>query len=461
MRKLCAGIGVVCLLVFAVGTLGLSAQSSVNDQRDRRQLKEIEANLPLIVTAAGKLESYARDALAIAFAIGLLGLCSAAIAQLAKEPKWPVTTVGVIIGCLTLINSMLLVFDNKTLNGLAREATDTVEALVGDFKSYFALFSNAAVPPPLSPGDRLEAEGYLQHVARLQLDLTALEARANEGGYTLKVNKKLQLIRETHSVGATENPKPALWMPFLDGSVAVAAQQKDAWLTAPPYDANRIGVVGVGGCSTATAAREMARYNAIESVARDLVGKNRGLDLDLVMNALERNAQEARNSFSRDASGVYWHGMLLYFQRAILGPDLIDKDDKKPVAVLHTQLSIPLPSSKSTTVTAAVTSKKPEDGSFEFAATLSREDGGVRFALTGITVHWDGSVGTTRWIFRMRANDKDLLTIPLHRYDDQGRPTRCFIRPEEREAGRRDAWRQAMTGPTAGNITLSIDALKP
>ena len=455
MRKLCTRVGVVCLLVVAFGTLSLSAQTTFNDQRDQRKLNEIVANLPLVVVEAGRLERYAWEALAVALTIGLLGLCSAAAGQLAKAPKVPVTAVGVVIGGLTLFNSTVLVFDYKTLNGLAREARDIVQALTGQSDQYRVLVGQNGTDP-LSPDSRVVAEEHLQNVAHLQQDLTALEARANEGGYTLRVNKKLQKIRETRTVGAIENPKPLVWMPLFDGPVALAAQQKPDWLTAAPYDVNRIGVVGIGGCSTATGAREMARYNAIESVARDLVKANRGMDLDLVMNALERNAQQARDYFYRDANGMYWHSMLLYFQRAILDVGLIDPQDPKPDPVFHTQLSVPVPASGSTTVTIAAVSKKPEDGSFEFVATLSREDAGVRFALGGIAVHWDGSIGTTRWIFRIRANDRDLLTVPLHRYDDEGRPTRCFVREEERTA-----WRQATIGAATGTITLGIDALKP
>jgi len=99
---------------------------------------------------------------------------------------------------------------------------------------------------------------------------------------------------------------------------------------------------------------------------------------------------------------------------------------------------------------------KPDDGSFEFVTSLSREARGSRFALESFTIHQDGSVGTTRWIFRLRANGQDLFTIPLHRYEDEGHPTRCVVRDEEQKA-----WRQALIPVSSGQFTLDIDALKP
>lgn len=451
MLKHASRFGLLCLLVLAAGAVAVSAQSPIDDQRDQRQIKAIETNLPTIAAQAGKLERYAVGVLLMAITVGLLGIISAALPHLTRTPKWLATTMGIVIAALTLINTVWFIFDYKTLKSLGKDGHDAVQTLPEELKNYQLL-----VPDLASPDARKAAEATLQNVARLQQDLNNLEARANEGGYTLGVNKKQSLIRATHATGATAAPATGSWMPFFTLPVALAQAGKPDWLGAAPSDANRVGTVGIGGCTTVTGAREMARYNAIESVARNLIQKYPRMDLDLTMNALERNAQEARNYFYRDANGVYWHSMLLFFQRGILGPDLIQPDEKKPRPVFHVQQSFPAPSSGTVALTVKAAANNPDDGSFEFVLAVSPENRGSRLALQGLATHQDGSLLTTRWIFRLRANGQEMFTIPLHRYEDEGHPTRCVVREEEKKA-----WRQAMIPASPRQITVDIDALKP
>jgi hypothetical protein len=79
--------------------------------------------------------------------------------------------------------------------------------------------------------------------------------------------------------------------------------------------------------------------------------------------------------------------------------------------------------------TLRVSAKDPANGDFGFSATIDGEN--RTFSLRRIDVYSDGGPGGTRWIFRFTANGKPLLTIPLRRYEDSGKPTRCYIRNEE------------------------------
>ena len=439
---------VVAILFTAVAVSAVSAQS-INDERDRRKLQRIEQNVPMIRGKATELDGWGNDSFYMALAIGILGLCSAALPQIPNSPKSLGTAVGLLVGALTLINAKFFVFDATTLHALAKNARDSVDVLDDQAKQYHDL-----EPTMEQPATREESERILHSVAHLQQELNGLERRANEGGYTLNVNTKVDLIREEHGLAAA-SIRPAA-KPMLFGETALmAAEQKPRWVDSPPYDASQVGVVGIGGCSTLTAAREMARYNAIETMARRLVSSNSGLNLDATMTALERNAQESRNYSFKDGTGLYWHHMLISFRRSILTRDIVDTPDGPSQAPVHNDISLPIPSSGSSRVVASVISAKPQDGSFDLIGNLSREaTNRVRFVLTGINVRWDGSVGTTKWIFRIGLGDQ-ALSIPVHRYEDQGRPTRCVLRPEEQQL------RQVSASVAATTVKLGIDAIRP
>jgi hypothetical protein len=168
------------------------------------------------------------------------------------------------------------------------------------------------------------------------------------------------------------------------------------------------------------------------------------------MNFLERNAQEANNYFSFNPySKLYWHNMLLFFNRSILAPKVLQTVGQ---AKLRSQWKVtqPIQAGYLGTLTVHAPAKNVTGrGRFEFDLLVQSDAKQSRLALSEIRVWEDTSPGTTRWIFKIRVNGADAIAVPLSRYEDEGKPTRYLVR------------RAAIPLPPGGPLVLEVEGLKP
>jgi hypothetical protein len=224
-------------------------------------IKRLEGNLPEIRQAADQLARYAPIVKGIGLAILLLGIVAGALSQMESPSKRLKATgwvVGILISTLTAFSSFYFVMDHKTLRFLAQDGRNVAKAIEEDINSYQrALGLN-------TPEAKTAAGKYLQTIARRQQRLQELEHQAQSGGQTLNVNKEIQFVVPLSTSAARGLP------PERGGWFSVYAAEQPGWITKPPYDQYRIGVVGVGAASTAVGAEEAARYNAMETLAAQL-----------------------------------------------------------------------------------------------------------------------------------------------------------------------------------------------
>ncbi len=393
--------------------------------QEQPEIKGIERNLPEILQAADQLARYAPIVKAIGLVVGMLGLVAGAIGHMQSPTKWHQAagwTVGIVISALTFVSSFYFVLDHKTLRFLAQDARDVADRVKDDVEQY-----RSALTAQNSRTAGQRAGNLLRDVARNQQKLQELEQRAREGGHTLRVNLQIPFVAPVNdSAGIWPRPAPGGWMS------AFAAENRPDWLLKPPYDQYRVGVVGTAAASTSTGAVEAARYNAMEALARQLRARQPGLDLDALMIFLERNAQGARNHFTYNSySRLYWHSMLVFFNRSLLEPKALESMGRVKLDS-QWKMTQPIKAGYAGDLTVAAPAKNVTGkGRFEFLLAVQSDAGAARVELKEIRVYEDTSVGTTRWIFKIRANGQEAIAVPLSRYEDEGQPTRYVVRQEE------------------------------
>jgi len=428
--------------------------------QEQPDIKRLEQNLPEIQQAAKELARYAPIVKVIGLVVGVLGLVAGAIGQMQSQTKWhkaAAWAVGIVISALTFVSSYYFVLDHKTLSFLAQDAQSVVEAIKDKVGQY-----RQALKVQNSPTEARRANNLLREIARNQQKLQEMEQQTREGGHTLRVDKYISFVAPVNdSAGIWPRPAPGGWMS------AYAAENEPEWLSKPPYDQYRVGVVGVAAASTSAGAVEAARYNAMVAMARQLRVRQPGLDLDALMSFLERNAQGARNHFTFNSySRLYWHSMLVFFNRSLLEPKALES--LRPVKLASQWkmthpikagysgvLTVQAPASGWRTVGSGGPANNPTGrGQFEFVLAVQSDAKEARLELEEIRVYEDTSVGTTRWIFKIRVNGQEAIAVPLSRYEDEGKPTRYVVRKEDNR-------RATIPLKGGGPLVLEVEGFKP
>jgi hypothetical protein len=94
------------------------------------------------------------------------------------------------------------------------------------------------------------------------------------------------------------------------------------------------------------------------------------------------------------------------------------------------------------------------EGAFEVVFNIKRlPNGAASASVAGINVFEDASLGSTRWSFAVLSGSKVKISLPVQRWEDSGRPTRCTIDPT--------AGFSAEVATSDSGVPLTVVALKP
>jgi hypothetical protein len=232
---------------------------------------------------------------------------------------------------------------------------------------------------------------------------------------------------------------------------------------------------GTGGCNLLAQAEEQSRVAAVEKLVASL-------SKDAALGVTSANRDTLREYVAKYATRSQ-SGNLDKFQTTltlnptftnprVLGPFLQSGKSTASVSreqridVIRRQVSSSNPNAEvdgfletSATIppqggVVTLQARDRKKGSFVFTFSMDPTgQGTARLALRGIEINEDASGGSTRWSFEVLSGGTIILSLPVQRWDDSAKPTKCSFDA--------DAGFFATVKSSTSGVPLTIVGLKP
>ncbi len=383
----------------------LVATPSVGQQKDLAtaltSAKHVESWFPY-------LQAHANWCELITLAVIILGALPTVLALSSKNyMKTVVASIAAVIAILAGIKSVILQADKENYRSILVDAQEAVHTLYSDRDEFAELLKLNS--EPLSD----EESAVFQQKFKASSDqLVRLKERAKTLGIAL-------------FLPASNSKKTVA---FFESNVVHAAQASKVLSTYSTPSAYMS--VGSGACSTTFGAREYARYEARRLIANQIRPNVSPEELVGLMSAIDEDVRDLRGLVSRHpSSGLFIQRAEATLDRTRVPNSQLDLRSQKP-SVLRWEGSSPvLPNQKGPLQ--VMTGAASREGRFGFLFEVTNVGNKLGVKLLEIQVFDDSSGGSTRWYFDVAVGDRRLFRIPINRYEDSQKPTRC--QPSEAE----------------------------
>jgi hypothetical protein len=342
------------------------------------------------------------------------------------------TVLGALVVAVTTTKSGYFPMESKVIGALVGPADDAIK----DQETYLGFYHNELQAE--SP-DEGAVRDYLERLAWDRTMLLQVHEALRPAGLSLGFATPLTSTR------------PKAFLPVVYAQSAISA--------------STVTASGVGESNDPKAAREYARYSALEILARKAVKEQRRDDLDAVIEYLGQSARIEKFNSERRPEGMTRYTLVYSISALVLDQAELQVGAKRDpfiqwasnaVTVARSDLAagrirrvVPLQSSKGTMQVSAKPGKF-----FELHLDLSATPGGKTMAIEVIQTdaYSDGSLGSTRWAFEVLVNGQVAITVPNHRYNAVRKPTIYRIPADERRRGE---------APLSDRMTIQVNAYSP
>ncbi|MGH9662070.1 MAG: hypothetical protein ACRD96_26210 [Bryobacteraceae bacterium] len=404
MKFLCLTVATLLILPLALA----QDPGKLLLQPAERKIAELQASIPGWSRNAGVT-------LTLTLVIGVAGFVSAFLQ--AMKPAWDrkaTAMIGLVVGITTFAMEKAFVADHRGY----RAAAATAKTLIERIETQITLYSQS---PELvdTPGESPD-QFRDRHVRRLEFFKSRLEPLLGE-------------------ITALE-----LRMASLFPLPVVYAADKS-----PGPSASADGV-----CNILWQAQELSYNAAVDRLADQLKSSAGPVSAESLREYVRRFATRYQTRRPPEKTGL-----IRFTTQLRLDPLFASAGAMRPYLMVAPQQAAPpvAPArleSKPTFVSGArpieipLVAPKPSDGHFQFLVSVDKSV----LVLESLAIHQDSSAGSTRWGFVILANDKQVLEIPIQRFDDSARPTRCQLNPDS-------GWRAKL--PPAAQYKVQIVGFKP
>ncbi len=422
----------------ATASASVRASELTFDKRTHeRKLQEAKAELETVRQARGRVSSFQTWVFWLGITLIGLGLLTAC-AQLLADPwnKRVTTVLGALVVAVTTTKSGYFPMESKVIGALVAPADDAIK----DQETYLGFYHNEL---QASTPDEGAIRDYLERLTGDRTMLLQVHETLREAGLSLGFATPLR--------PASTPPKKA-FLPVVYAQSSVSARTATA--------------SGVGESNDPKAAREYARYSALESLARKAVKDQRRDDLDAVIEYLGQSARIEKFKSEKRPEGMTRYSLVYSISEQALDQAELQVGAKRDpfiqwasnaVTVARPDLAagrirrvVSLQSSKATMQ--AVSARQGKF--FDLQLDLSAAAGGKTMAIELIQTdaYSDGSLGSTRWAFEVLVNGQVAIMVPNHRYNAARKPTIYRIPADERRRGE---------APLADRMTVQVNAYSP
>jgi hypothetical protein len=354
--------------------------------------------------------------------MGAVGTITALLTH--KAVRWITATITAGIAIVSGVKSEVLKADKESFAALATAVANFVSLSKAEIGNYRAAIEYA---PVLNDEDRTY---YTNTFSELSKALNAIQTRAE----TLEIS--------------ILTPRAVAWL-SVPGVAALLASQ-----AAPKVAASMLVGAGTGVCSSTSGAREYARSDGRRRLALQLDPTASPERLDALIGSLDGLAVDQWSRLTADKAT----------RRASYSAQVTLNRALSPSAAGVPQEGRPAPRYSASAVVPAGFAGRLEvgapqvprglEGAFRFSFTVTRRAGAITAELVEIATYNDSSPGSTRWSFDVLAGATRLFSVPMRRLEDSGRPTICYVSPDERLRG-------TATVTASGPVELRVLGFKP